>query len=87
MTHAINGTRHSRLVGVPCADAGGRRRVVQVSPQRLTGRIALIIPPGESAVFSPHEARTLAQQLVILAAALDELHQGIGPGGVGGRTS
>ena len=85
MTHAINGTKDSRLVGVPCADAGDRQRVVRLSPQWTTGRIALITPPGESAVFSPHEARTLAQQLLILAAALDEHHQGIRPGGAGGR--
>ncbi len=86
MTHAINGTRTSRLVGVPCADACNRRRVVCVSPELLTSRIAVVVPPGEAAVFSPHEARTLAQQLLVLAALFDGQPLGVTQVGVGGRT-
>ena len=72
MTQAINGiSRVASQNRIPCADSCGRRRTVRVSPEPSTGRVALVTPPGESAVFSPHEARTLAQQLLVIAGALD----------------
>lgn len=86
MTHAIAGNRMSRLLRLPCADACNRRRVVLVSPELFTGRIAVVVPPGEAAVFSPHEARMVAQQLLVLAALFDGQHQGVTQVGVGGRT-
>jgi hypothetical protein len=80
MTQAITGTRRTTsLTRIPCADACNRRRTVGLNPEPSTGRIALVTPPGESAVLSPHEARTLAQQLLVIAAALDEQHQNVTP--------
>jgi hypothetical protein len=80
MTQALNRTsRTTSLTRIPSADARNRRRTVGVSPESSTGRVALITPPGESAVLSPHEARALAQQLLVMAAALDAQHQDVTP--------
>lgn len=78
MTQAISGTsRIKSLTRIPCADACNRRRTVGVSPESSTGRVALVAPPGESAVMSPHEARALAHQLLVVAASLDNQHQDV----------
>ena len=80
MTQTTNSnSRTVSLARIPCADACNRRRTVGVSPELLTSRIALVTPPGESAVLTPHEARTLAQQLLVTAAALDGQHQNVTP--------
>lgn len=68
MTQAIDSNSRNRpLRLIPCADACNRRRTVRLSPELSTGRIALVTPPGESAVLSPHEASVLAQELLALA--------------------
>lgn len=86
MTQAMNGiSRNKSWARIPCADACNRRRTVGVLPESSTGRITLITPPGESAVLSPHEARTLAQQLLAMATALDTQHQDVTPPGSGRR--
>lgn len=72
MTQAISGNSPSRpLVRIPCADACNRRRTVRLGTEPSTGRIALVTPPGESAVLSPHEASTLAQELLALAERVE----------------
>jgi hypothetical protein len=75
MAQVINGNKSQTRV--PCADAFNRRRTVRVLSQLSTDRIALLTPPGESAVLSPHEARTLAADLLTRAAAIDGLHKEI----------
>lgn len=67
-------TGNRRRLSVACADTFNRRRTVGLASDTASGRVVLAAPPGETAVFSPHEARVLAQQLVFLADALDAAH-------------
>lgn len=59
---------------VPCADTFNRRRTIDIAPDVSTGQVVLAAPPGETAMLSPHEARTLAQRLVLMADTLDADH-------------
>lgn len=76
MTQAMNGrNRNQSLTYVPCTDVFGRSRTVGLNARSSKGRIALVAPPGESAVMSPDEARMLAAQLLTAAATHDSQHQ------------
>jgi hypothetical protein len=58
-------------VEVPCTDAMGRERQVGAWVRPLGGRVVLRVSPGEVALLTPTQARTLVDHLTALATAVD----------------
>jgi hypothetical protein len=58
-------------VEVPCADAMGRERQVGAWVPPIGGRVILRVSPGEVALLTPAQARTLGDHLTDLASQVD----------------